>query len=81
MFYIIEQLKGTPKANKGLLFGNDNIYDYYVVGCATPKVLDYYGKESNKWSEYNQRYRPEDFIKQIQKISKREEFRFVNRSF
>jgi hypothetical protein len=83
MFYIIVQIKGTPiVVNNSLHFGKDAIFDYYVTGCTTPKVRNSYNSEwTTEWSAYNQRYKPEDFIKQVQKFSQNKDFEFLCRSF
>jgi len=83
MFYVIENLKGKPFSQpNSLLFGTDEVYDYYVLGTKSPKVRnDYNSGYSDSWKSYNQPYKVDDFIKQIKAISKRDKFEFKSRSF
>ena len=77
MFYFVEQIKGTPKTVEGLLFGSDEIYDYYVVGCKTTeeKCSGYYsGRIIKDWNDSIRKNTPSSFIKQYGKITKREGF-------
>ena len=84
MFYIIEKLRGVPyNVEGGLHFGKDDVYDYYVVACKTPKVKCYYNScnVTDSWRELAQPYSVDDFVNQVQKISKRDKFEFTSKSF
>lgn len=83
MFHVIEQIKGTPTVVKGgLLFGKDDVYNYFIVGCPTLVTQDSYDNHRvTNWNSYQQKYSVEDFIKQVQKISKRDKFEWLVRGF
>lgn len=86
MFYITERIKGVPGHLPGLMFGADNVYEYWIAGCETTveKVDRDYGYrpiETADWRHSGRNNSVASFIKQIQTISKREGFYFLQKSF
>lgn len=83
MFYITEKLKGTPEIVGGLMFGRDDVYEYYVHGMKTPVcTTDYYFKRTtDDWKSGYQKYTVDDFIKQFKAISERKNFTLLSKTF